>query len=157
MEMAGPLPKNPKIRQRRNRAATAKKLQEKKASLKIPELPKRRGIWRPEATVFWEEIWKSPMATEFIAVDIQGLYLLMDLVHEYYKLSSKELGKKKELANEIRLQRQCFGLTPIDRVRLQWQIEKADDANTRGQRRREKGRKVKHYKVDPRTVLGASN
>jgi len=124
---------------------------------RLPELPKRRGKWRPEAIAFWEEIWKSPMAPEYIAVDAHGLYLLMDLVHEYYKLPSRELGKKKELANEIRLQRQCFGLTPIDRMRLQWETEKADSASNKGQRRRNEGRKVKDYKVDPRVALDVKN
>ena len=61
------------------------------------------------------------------------------------------------LANEIRLQRQCFGLTPIDRRRLEWEIEKAEGANAKGQKRRNEGRKVKEYKVDPRTALEAKN
>jgi hypothetical protein len=70
-------------------------------------------------------------------------------------LPAKEIGKKKEMANEIRLQRQCFGLTPLDRMRLQWETEKADNAKTKGQRRR--NAPVKTYKVDPRTVLDGAN
>jgi hypothetical protein len=35
------------------------------------------------------------------------------------------------LAAEIRLQRQCFGLTPLDRRRLQWEIERAEAAERR--------------------------
>jgi hypothetical protein len=154
--MPGPAPKNPKLRQRRNKKVTARTLEVKRPAKGIPELPaRRRGKWRPEAIALWEEIWKSSMAPEFNDVDIQGLYILIDLVHEYYKLSSKELGKKQSLANEIRLQRQCFGLTPIDRMRLQWQSEKTDDLKNKGQKRR--NGPVKDYKVDPRKAIEAKN
>jgi hypothetical protein len=38
---------------------------------------------------------------------------------------------KKELAGEIRLQRLCFGLSPIDRRRLQWDIDRGDEAEAK--------------------------
>ena len=33
---------------------------------------------------------------------------------------------KRDLAGEIRLQGQCFGLTPIDRRRLQWEVQRVE-------------------------------
>jgi len=155
--MPGPSPKNPKLRQRRNKDVTARTFEENKPLKGIPELPKRRRKWRPETLTWWEDIWKSPMAPEFIQSDIHQLYILADLTDDYWRLPSKETGKKKELANEIRLQRQCFGLTPIDRRRLEWNIEKAESASAKGQKRRNQGRKVKNYKADPRTFLDAKN
>jgi hypothetical protein len=70
------------------------------------------------------------MAPEFDESDVHGLYLLAVLVNEFWNAPSKEL------AAEIRLQRQCFGLTPIDRRRLQWEIERTDHAQAQGSRRR---------------------
>jgi hypothetical protein len=95
------------------------------------------------------------MAEEYNEVDKQGLHILLDLVDQYWKLSAKEIGKKKELANEIRLQRQCFGLTPLDRNRLQWETEKADKATNNSQKRRNAPLKV--YKTDPRAMLDKVN
>jgi hypothetical protein len=134
-------------------------LAEKVAAKKIPELPARKGNrqWRPEAIAFWKEIWDSAMAPEFNGVDIQGLHILLDLVDSYWRLPSKELGKKKELANEIRLQRQCFGFTPIDRMRLQWEGEKADSAKIKGQKRRNSAYKGSVHQVDPRSMLDKVN
>lgn len=136
---------------------TAAVLTTRPAGKKIPPLPERKGKrkWTPQAVEFWKEIWNSEMASEFNDVDIQGLHLLIDMVDTYWKLPAKEIGKKKEMANEIRLQRQCFGLTPLDRMRLQWQTEKTDSAKVKGQKRR--NAPVKNYKVDPRKVLEEKN
>lgn len=97
------------------------------------------------------------MAPEFIQSDIHQLYILADLIDQYWRESATKKGSLPALATEIRLQRQCFGLTPIDRRRLQWEIEKAEGANAKGQRRRNNGRKVKVYKIDPRVALEAKN
>ncbi len=70
------------------------------------------------------------MAGEFLQVDVHGLYVLAELVDAFWQEPSKEL------AAEIRLQRQCFGLTPVDRRRLQWEVERVEEATSRRQRRR---------------------
>lgn len=92
-----------------------------------PELPARRADempWHPETLTFWREVWASPMAGEFIAADIPGLVIVARLVDKF------NYGDVS-LAAEIRLQRQCFGLTPLDRRRLQWEIERAEAAQRR--------------------------
>jgi hypothetical protein len=68
------------------------------------------------------------MASEFIAADVPGLLLVAQLVDRF------NYGEVA-LAAEIRLQRQCFGLTPLDRRRLQWQIEKVSEAERRRTKR----------------------
>ena len=170
----GPVPKKAELRQRRNKEVTARTLpadaagraaktgRAKKAgksagAIKMPELPKRRRKWRPETIAWWKDLWESPMAVEFIESDLHQLYILADLIDQFWRLPGKEVGKKKELANEIRLQRQCFGLTPIDRRRLQWEIEKGEAANVKGQKRRNERRKVKRYNVEPRSILDGVN
>jgi len=56
----------------------------------------------------------------------EGLFLLAVLVDGFW------LKPHWTAAAEIRLQRQCFGLSPMDRRRLQWEIEKVDEAPDRG-------------------------
>jgi hypothetical protein len=63
-------------------------------------------------------------------VDVHGLYILAVLVDAFWSEPSASL------AAEIRLQRQCFGLTPIDRRRLQWEIDRGEDASERTRKRR---------------------
>lgn len=88
------------------------------------------------------------MAPEYDDSDIHGLYLLADLIDCYWAADHAKGMTKKELAAEIRLQRACFGLTPIDRRRLQWEIERADQAADAGQRR--KATSASARKKDPR-------
>lgn len=128
----GPPPKDPKLRQRRNKApVTAAKLVIGSDAQPAAEfghaLPKRGADeppWHPETLTFWKEVWASPMAAEFISADVPGLVLVARLVDKF------NYGAI-ELAAEIRLQRQCFGLTPLDRRRLQWEIERVEAAERR--------------------------
>lgn len=119
-----PLPKDAALRQRRNRTSTNTKLNTD-ARVRAPKLPPRATPWHPLTVSWWRDIWRSPMAPEFLKSDIHGLYVLADLVDRYWTEPTTSL------AAEIRLQRQCFGLTPIDRRRLQWEIAKGEDAQRR--------------------------
>lgn len=125
------LPKNPATRQRRNRASTARTLAGLPEDFIAPDLPEMRP-WNAMTLSWWDDVWASPMAGEFLdgGADIHGLYLLAVLVDEFWTSPSTAL------AGEIRLQRQCFGLTPIDRRRLQWEIDRGEDASERIRRRR---------------------
>lgn len=105
-----------------NRASTRAMLPaEGNSEVKAPHLPKHRD-WNRLTRLWWRDIWRSPMAVEFLQSDSHGLYLLADLVDRYWEAPSIAL------AGEIRLQRQCFGLTPIDRRRLQWEVERVESA-----------------------------
>lgn len=121
--MPGRLPKDPKLRQRTNKVSTRAMLIEGKG-VKTPELPKHRA-WLQQTTDWWRDIWRSPMAPEFLQSDIHGLYILAELVDTFWTEPSTGL------AMEIRLQRQCFGLTPIDRRRLQWEVQKVEEKTDR--------------------------
>ena len=65
------------------------------------------------------------MAAEYLQADLHGLYILAELVDRFW------VDPSPALATEIRLQRQCFGLTPIDRRRLQWEVERVEAATRR--------------------------
>lgn len=139
--MPGPTPKDPKLRQRTNRFSTSAILQmtaptadssSKPAtdSSSTPVLPVRGSgemPWHPDTVGFWREVWASPMAAEFIAADVPGLVLVARLIDKF------NYGDVS-LAAEIRLQRQCFGLTPLDRRRLQWEIARGEEAEQRRRR-----------------------
>lgn len=143
--MPGPLPKPQQMRQRRNKESTSVTFVDHDPMPESPELPKRRGKWQPAAVAWWADLWTSPMASEFIRSDIHGLYLLASLMHDYWKSPSTSL------ASEIRLQRQCYGLTPIDRRRLQWEIQRGEEAEAK---RKPPERKGPAHKKDPRGILG---
>jgi len=121
-----PLPKrNPARRNRSSTRATLTAVH----NVQAPDLPAERE-WHPMTLAWWRDIWASPMAPEYDDSDRHGLFLLAVLVDDFW------VSPSKELAAEIRLQRQCFGLSPIDRRRLQWEIERTDEAQERGRKRR---------------------
>jgi hypothetical protein len=124
----GPPPKAAALRQRRNKVSTAAVLPApvERRRRRVPKLPSVEGQeWHPLTVAFWRDIWSSPMAAELLEADIHGLYVLADLVNRYWSKPSVQL------AAEIRQQRQCFGLTPIDRRRLQWEVQRVDPDSAR--------------------------
>ncbi len=65
------------------------------------------------------------MAPEYLQTDIDGLNRLAFLVDSYYKRPDVEVMR------EIRLQEARFGLSPVDRSRLQWEVQKGEEAQSR--------------------------
>lgn len=148
--MPGPMPKDPAIRQRANRAATRSVLVVDGAPRRrAPSLPRRDdGLeWRRLTRSWWRDVWRSPMAAEYLSADVHALYRLAALVDLFWTEPTKEL------AAEIRLQQQAFGLTPLDRRRLEWTIEQAETASTRRQQRQV--RRAQAGEIDPREALRA--
>jgi hypothetical protein len=85
------------------------------------------------------------MAPEFLHADVHGLFLLAELEDMFHRAPSAK--DKIELAKEIRLQRVAYGLTPIDRRRLQWEVDRGDEAGERVEKRKASRGKAA---VDPR-------
>lgn len=108
-------------------------------------------------------MWQSPMAPEFdMDADFRGLVLLAEIWdHFYMVLDDPEIPAEKkarlrlQIAAEIRLQEQRFGLSPLDRRRLQWEIERGEEAEQRTRQRRNasKPKAVPDPKDDPRALL----
>lgn len=143
--MPGPLPKDPRIRQRTNKASTRTTLEATAPQRgRAPQLPRGRD-WRTETRRWWRSVWHSPMAAEYLDADVHGLFRLAVLVDEFWTEPTPKL------AGEIRLQQQAFGLTPLDRRRLEWSIEQVEGASSRRQQRR--AQRVGEQAVDPRQVL----
>lgn len=144
-------PKDPSIRVRRNKASTKATLKSD-ASIIAPELP--AYDWHPMVLAWWRDLWSSPMAPEFDDSDRHGLFKLALLHDDFWKADQPKV--RKEASAEIRLQEQRFGLSPIDRRRLQWEIERTEEAVERGEKRRTASKPSgPASKGDPRTVLRA--
>ena len=141
--MTSQIPKTDELRQRRNKASGGAKLPpEKKTRKRAPKLPSDRE-WNELTNAWWKDIWKSPMATEWLESDKHGLFMLAILVDKYWA------DPDPKLLSEIRLQRACFGLSPIDRRRLQWEVKRGEDAEGRRKPRRTPGA----GDADPRRLL----
>ena len=134
--MQGPKPKSPATRQRRNKSASAAVLPTG-ALGDAPTLPKGRR-WRAETKAWWADVWASPMASQFLQADVHALRRLAVLVNAFW------VAPSTSMAGEIREQEARFGLTPLDRWRLQW---KFDDEPTKP------AVKYQEDGVDPRTKL----
>lgn len=90
------------------------------------------------------------MVSEYLPTDIDGLARLAILVDNYYQDPSG--GKAKEILAEIRLQEARFGLSPVDRSRLQWEVSRGEEA----ERKRSPSPQPQHSpsSADPRGILG---
>lgn len=158
----GPPPKPDHLRQRRNKNPTSAILPTEEAALgnEVPTLPDRtpddKGLsppWHPMVLAWWESVWRSPMASEYLDADMKsGLYLLADL-HQL-RWEHRDSTTLNEVAREIRLQEVRFGLSPVDRSRLRWVISQGEEAAEKSEARREgKQQKPKKPARDPRAAL----
>ena len=155
----GPPPKSATLRQRRNRTRSSSVLPNENApknkERKVPKLPERDSKaekWHPKVIEWWTSVWTSPMAAEFLGPDVKGgLYGLAELYQQRW--SAKDAKQLVSILAEIRLQEVRFGLSPIDRRRLQWEVEKGEQAEERTTQRRKTKRLKRTAKKDPREVL----
>lgn len=148
--MASPIPKPAATRQRRNKVSTARTLAVVH-DVVAPVLPDLEGGWHEMTAAWWADVWSSPMAPEYDASDLHGLYLLARLVDAAWRAESPT--SLTVLMGEMRLQRQCFGLTPIDRRRLQWEIDRGEQAAVKTEQRRTPRPVAKEGEEDPRRLL----
>ena len=166
--MPGPEPKHHTVRARANKTSTRATLFEPEPDeIQIPELPPMRLVerkrknrddeglvqtetymveipWRLETQEWWESLWSSPMASEFHASDRHGLYRLAVLIDDFWQHPSTQANA------EIRLAQKDYGLTPLDRRRLEWTIASAETATEKRPARKPKADKGDEDGPDPR-------
>lgn len=149
--MPGRTPKPAALRERRNRKSTAADLvaPDKPIKRSLPKIEGRR--WLKQTREWWARVWASPMAGEYLETDADGLGRLAMLVDDFHAADSPHL--RKELMVEIRLQEARFGLSPVDRARLHWEVAKGEEAE---KRRRKPGKPKRPARAkDPRAVIRA--
>lgn len=164
--------KHSSVRARQNKASTRAKLQERTEeeleTVEIPALPPRYVLrkkdgeeyftevpWNPLTLEWWVDLWESPMSGEFHSSDRHGLFRLAALVDNFWRRPGADTHA------EVRLAQKDYGLTPMDRRRLEWTIETADKAKSEGDKRRKDAsppkpptEDEKNPAKDPRIALG---
>ena len=140
-----PLPKKPSSRQRRNRAVAPRTLNpDARRDGPLPPLYvyDRARDWDVRTKRWWRSVWVSPMTRHYVDVDREGLGSLAILKDMFFK------DPETAMAAEIRLQEARFGLSPLDRRRLEWEIERPDVA-----RKRDVRPAARAARSDPRLFL----
>lgn len=131
----GPLPKAASARQRRNKRSTHAVLHSPEpGEVDIPGLPVREGGWHKLTKAWWCDVWRSPMGPEYDESDLHGLWVLAAIVDDFWTATTRT--ERQAASSEMRLQAQRFGISPLDRRRLEWEIERSEEARDRGRKRR---------------------
>jgi len=109
--MAGPAPKPPGARVRRNTNQSQWKTLATAKPAKAPAAPEH---WSALRKKWWRAIWRSPMAAQWIESDTFNLLDLGEIM-ELPKKSAEHYG-------EIRQKLSHYGLTPASRKTLFWDV-----------------------------------
>ena len=128
----GPAPKPAATRVRRNRPSGARTFELASGS-DVPSLPDR---YDQRTRNWWEAVKSSPMAEEYTASDWQGLLAVAALLELWWITADP-----KALA-EWRVQCREYGLTPIARRSLAWEIRPANAGSTPARPTRRSGASV---------------
>lgn len=91
--------------------------------VKAPPLPAARPAWLKSTREWWATVWASPMASVYLDADVPTLVRLARL------LDADGRGMSDgPMRAEIRQLEDRFGLSPLARRRLQWEVDQAAQA-----------------------------
>lgn len=94
------------------------------ANPRIREIPNPDGReWHPLTVDWWKDACESPMASQWLPSDWRGVGVIAVLYDNFYKKPGD-----LEMAKEIRLQSPGYGLNPLDRSRLSWEVNRGEEA-----------------------------
>lgn len=124
--MPGPLPKHQSQRRRRNKANPSAAVLLDAGGRSAPPLPE--AVWSEEIISWWETIWSAPMASQYLDADVASLVRLARLKQS---LLSDDVAFG--VLAEIRQLEDRFGLSPLARRRLEWQIAEEDEVERKRQ------------------------
>jgi hypothetical protein len=153
--MPGPAPSDPSTRKRGNKAST-KSVLSVVVDHEIPPMPDPNDWlakpvidgeeisldpnppqWSPAVIKWWDTIWQSPMSNEYHESDTQQLHLACFYLHQttnpYIKMAER-LAAAAKYESCVR----NFGLSPMSRRSLQWEIERVNEAQGKNRRRRQR-------------------
>ena len=130
--MPGPTPKHPSTRARRNVSATKSTLSAEH-DVKAPSLP--RGIqWHTLTKRWWSDLWDSPMAPEYLDMDVNGLFRVAMLLNDFW--NAPDAKSRQDAQTRLEKVDVDYGTNPMARRRLEWQIETTEDSKRKGRTRR---------------------
>jgi len=148
--MAGPLPKEPRLAQRRHRPTTAANVAaDARVSVAppLPQPPAGSATWHPRVAAWWASIWASPVATLWSDTDVHGLEIIAALRQSLVLEANAQA--RLRLADGVRRHEARFGLDVASRRSLRWEVAAADGAGVRSTRPRP------DPDADPRELLRA--
>ena len=82
----------------------------------VPELEDADSML-PQTVEWWRRVWRSPMASQYLEVDVEALTRLAMMLDT---VNRDEGGSR--LLSEVRALEDRFGLSPAARRRLQWDV-----------------------------------
>jgi hypothetical protein len=149
----GPNAKDPSVRARRNATSTRSVLEKPAEGTAVaPPLPSTID-WYPEVVAWWDDLWVSEPRGEWIDVDIHLLYVAARLYQMMLDPATKATAAKA-LAGEYRQILVQFGLTPMARRSLQWEVPRPPEDDKPQQARKPavktRAQKAAAAKADPR-------
>ncbi|AON97424.1 terminase small subunit [Rhodococcus phage ChewyVIII] len=158
----GPPPSDPNKKTRTNKTSTRATL----SVIENPDIPPmppavdfvapagkgQQPRWNAAVTRWWNDIWSSPMSGEFQSSDIHGLYLGCKQLHEALNPMNKPTDQASFMTKFEQTIRN-FGLNPMARRALQWEIERGTEAETKTQERERKMREAAEKKTGPTGVV----
>lgn len=140
--MPGPSPKDPAARARRNKTSTKAVIRRPNDPL-IPKLPSRRGMktWRVSTRKWWEAFWSSPMATQIDTESEYHIILRYAVLKDAFEEATSEglVDRMVKISAELRMIEKDYGMTPMPRRTLQWEIDWTQDRNDARNQGREDG------------------
>lgn len=148
----GPPPKDPALRQRRNKAPSAGTLPppSKRRRVRVPPPAAREGGWHPRALAFWSALWRSSQAAELTQpIDHEVMLTLVDVVHDLQYAA--DFRERTAMLVQLRLLLVEYGFTKMALRRLQWTVEPEEPRRPRASASGQDREDV----VDPRSVLRA--
>lgn len=114
-----PLPKPAAQRQRRNRTTSATTINAEPAAKIDLRTWLGRGLHKLTLRT-WDVWWASPLTQEWVDADVPDLVAIASLVDLFWKTGDPKIH------TEIRLAAKEFGLTPMSRRSLQWEIRRLE-------------------------------
>jgi hypothetical protein len=140
----GPAPKPAATRQRTNKPPVRPAELDSAPMGKLPNLPRRDDgrPWHRLTRSMWRDVQRSPMVAEYLLADLHRLYVYAETYEQFWRTGDVKY------AAELRNQGQYFGLTPLDRRRLQWEVQKVEKAAER-----EEAPSRARVQGDPRALL----
>lgn len=121
-----PTPKPPGQRRRRNAEQPQWRALPVEGRVgRAPALPRKRPAWLKLTRSWWESIWASPMATAWLPSDVPTLVRLARIVEADNRgeASTAALSEARQLEDR-------FGLSPMARRRLQWEVARGGGEQT---------------------------
>ena len=74
--------------------------------------------WQLMTVAWWTTIWASPMVAEWVDADVPGLIALAILWDGFYRSGDPRMHAEARMATRE------FGLSPLSRRQLQWEVKR---------------------------------